>query len=126
MKLPAKLRWISRGKTMPQTGQSRKKEAAIAALLSEPTLPKAAEAASVSLSTLRRWLESDEAFARAYSDARAQLVRGATAQLRRAMSGAVSVLAAVSADGKAPAAARVAAAAKILEIGLKAVAVEDI
>lgn len=109
-----------------QSGKKAKQQEAIAALLTEPTLKAAAEKCGLGEKTLRRWLKQDSAFAEAYGDARAELVRGATGKLRRAMTKAVEVLEKVSDDQKAAAAARVTAASKILELGLRAVQVEDL
>jgi hypothetical protein len=53
--------------------QSRKKEQAIAALLSSPTIASAAKAVGVSERTIRNWLKDPE-FAAAYRRARQQVV----------------------------------------------------
>lgn len=59
---------------------SRRKEAAIAALLMHSTLADAAPDAGVSLATLRRWLQIPE-FAHAYQAARAEVVERAIGRL---------------------------------------------
>ena len=103
---------------MPQTGQARKREGAIAALLTAPTLPKAAEAAGISLSTLRRWL-ADPTFLAEYRKAKGELVGFATGRLKSAMSKAVEVLEEVAGAKDCPAPARVAAARAILETAIR-------
>jgi hypothetical protein len=79
---------------MPGHGEklSRKHEAAIAALLSEPTVGKAAAKVGVNERTLRRW-QLDPAFAAAYRLARQQLVESATAAMQKAADQAVQTLA---------------------------------
>lgn len=69
----------------------RKAEAAIAALLSEPTVEKAAEKAGVGYRTLKGWL-ADPAFASAYRAARAAVLDEALAALTRCSSEAVEAL----------------------------------
>src|SRR5262245_47727551 len=98
---------------------TRREEQAIAALLSEPTLPTAAGAAGVGERTLRRWLQQPE-FAGAYRDARRAALDAATARLQWAGAEAVETLREVAADKSAKASARVAAARAILEIAFRA------
>ncbi|HEX4065112.1 MAG TPA: hypothetical protein VHZ09_03735 [Acidobacteriaceae bacterium] len=102
---------------MPQTGKARRKEAAIAALLSAPTLAKAAELSEVSIRTLRRWLE-DPGFSKAYAKAKGELVVFATGRLKGAMAKAVEVLEQVAEAKDNPPPARVSAARAILELGM--------
>jgi phage terminase small subunit len=61
---------------------SRKREQAIAALLSEATVASAAERAGISEVTLWRWLKQPE-FKAAYREARRQVVEKAVAQLQQ-------------------------------------------
>jgi hypothetical protein len=70
---------------------SRKWEAAIAALLAEPTVEAAAATAGVSSRTLRGWL-AQPAFAAAYRDARAALLERVTGHLLRTCVRAVQTL----------------------------------
>ena len=95
------------------------------ALLTEPTISAAAQAAGVGERTLYRWLD-DPTFATAYRAARRQAVSQAIARLQQLSSGAVAVLAQVAADKNARASSRVAAATKILEVAIKAVELEDL
>jgi hypothetical protein len=71
--------------------RSRKAEAAVAALLREPTVEAAARRAGVSERTLRTWL-GDPAFLAAYRAARRQLVEAAVAKLQGAAGEAVDAL----------------------------------
>jgi hypothetical protein len=61
---------------------SRKREQAIAALLSEATVASAAERAGIGEVTLWRWLKQPE-FKAAYREARRQVVEKAVAQLQQ-------------------------------------------
>jgi hypothetical protein len=70
---------------------SRKQEQAIAALLTRPTLERAAAACNLTGRTLSRWLR-DPGFARAYRDARRQIVEQAVTQLQGLCRQAVEVL----------------------------------
>jgi DNA-binding MurR/RpiR family transcriptional regulator len=103
----------------------RKKEAAIAALLAEPTIESAAKAAGVSGATLWRWMQ-EPGFDAEYRRARRASLGQAISQLQAASSAAVKALRAVAEDGAAPPAARVSAARAVLEIGIRAIEVEDL
>ncbi len=70
---------------------SRKQEAAIAALLSAPTIKDAARGCDVSEVTLWRWLQLRE-FAAAYRAARRQVVERAVSELQAASGEAVETL----------------------------------
>ena len=54
-----------------------RKEAAIAALMTAPTVGQAAEMVGVGEATLRRWMASEPGFQAAYRDARSQALRQA-------------------------------------------------
>jgi hypothetical protein len=107
------------------SGLTPKQEHGIAALLTEPSITKAAEKAGVTERTLHRWL-GDPAFAAAYRQARREAVGQATARLQQIATHAVTVLLRVMADTKTPASVRVAAAKTVLEFAIKAVELEDI
>ena len=92
---------------------SRKREAAIAALLEEPTVAAAAQRCGVSERTLRRW-QREPVFANAYADARRDVMRRSVARIVEAVPQALDVLQAVMRDGAAPAAVRVSAARAVL------------
>ena len=62
-------------------GKTRRREQAVAALLTEPTLDRAAHRAGVSEKTLRRWLRDAE-FQSAYGAAREEALRMALGRLQ--------------------------------------------
>lgn len=88
---------------------SRKREQAIAALLAQPTIAKAAEACGVGERTLHRWL-ADPDFAQRYAVARRDVLRQGIGRLVGALPRAVQVLDEVMTASDAPAAVRVSAA----------------
>ncbi len=104
---------------------TRKQEAAITALLAQPSMKDAAASAGVSVPTLWRWLQNDD-FQSAYMKARRESVRQAVAHLQQASGEAVDVLREVMNGKEATAAARVSAARAIIEFAIKAVEVEDL
>jgi hypothetical protein len=69
----------------------RKREEAIAALLTEPTIEAAAAKVEIGYRTLRNWLREPE-FAKAYAAARRQLLEHALSRLQAVTGRAVSVL----------------------------------
>lgn len=105
--------------------RSRLEDAAIVALLAEPTIGKAAVAAGVSESTLYNWLE-DPSFQARYRDARRQVLEQAVSQLQRAAGQAVTVLVEIAEDGAAPQAARVSAAKTILDQAFRGLELLDL
>ena len=72
-------------------GISRKQDAAIGALLSQPTITAAAESVGVGEATLRRWLK-DAGFLAAYRSARRDTLEHCVALLQKASTGAVEAL----------------------------------
>jgi len=104
---------------------ARKREQAVAVLLSEPTIVKAAKRIGVDEATLYRWLREED-FKEQYRQAKQQVVEHAITQLQNACTEAVATLRQVMADREAPASARVAAARTVLEQAIKAVELEDI
>ncbi len=110
----------------PQTDQlTPRQHKTIAALLSEPTIEKAAAKVGVGERTLHTWL-SESAFADAYRTARREAVSQAIARLQQVSTHAVTVLVNVMASTETPAATRVAAARTVLETAIKAVELEDL
>ncbi|HWQ73619.1 MAG TPA: hypothetical protein VN370_15025 [Desulfitobacteriaceae bacterium] len=105
--------------------RSRREELALAALIAEPTLAKAAQAAGIGEVTLWRWLQ-DEDFQNKYRTIRRQAVTQAVAQLQKASSEAVQTLQGIMNDAETPAASRVTAARTILDMSLKAIEIEDL
>jgi hypothetical protein len=77
---------------------TRKQEALIAALLTEPTHAAAASRAGVSEATLHRWLHLPE-FRAAYRHARRELVDGAVGRIQAATGQAVDTLLTVARTG---------------------------
>ena len=92
---------------------SRRKDEAIAALLSQRNFEEAARAASISVPTLRRWLKIS-AFEAAYREARNAVVDQAMARLQKASVVAVAVLLNIMSDSEAPDGARLKAAGLVL------------
>jgi hypothetical protein len=91
-----------------------KQEAAIAALLSEPTHIGAAARAGVSEATLYRWLQSPE-FRAAYRQARRELVEAAIGRVQTACGRAVEALLSIAHKGRRDG-DRVRAAVAILDL----------
>jgi hypothetical protein len=103
---------------------SHKKEAAIAALLSQRNHDEAAGTCGVSKRTLNRWLKLPE-FQSAYLEARRAAMFQANARLQQASSAAVSALIKVMIDPSTPPSARVRAADCILSRGNQGLENED-
>jgi hypothetical protein len=87
-----------------------KREAAVAALLEEPTVQKAAARAGVGYRTLKQWLAEDREFQELYARARRQLLQHAVGRLQRACGKAVSRLVRALGAGKDADAIRAATA----------------
>jgi hypothetical protein len=102
----------------------RKEEALIAALLTHPTVEKAAVAAGISHSSAIRWMK-DPDFAEKYRAARIDVMRRVSARLQTAASEAVEGLRDVLSNGESEA-ARVSAARCILDSALRVTELEDI
>jgi transposase-like protein len=96
----------------------RKKEEAIAALLSERTIEEAARACGMSPKTLLRWLKVPE-FKAAYLEARGQALGQSNARLQQATSAAVTTLLKLMVSPEAPPATRVRAAQCVVELAQK-------
>src|SRR2546423_9657819 len=103
---------------------SNRQEKAIIALLNEPTMKEAAEAAGVSEVTLWRWLQT-AGFRAAYIEARRLVVQQAIARTQAATSEAVSTLREVMNDQSAKGSERIAAAKAILDYAMKGIELED-
>lgn len=106
-------------------GLSPKQESAILALLAQPTVLRAAEAAGVAESTMHRWL-CEPAFASAYRAARRRAFAQAVAVTGRYAPLAVQVLAKIMADERAPHSARVQAAQAILKFTRESLELDDL
>lgn len=97
----------------------RKQEAAIAALLTQPTVEKAARVAGIGPRTLSRWLRVPE-FVEAYRRARLDASSPTLALLQKGSPNAVAILHNAMADRNTPAAVRVRAADCFLNHAMKA------
>lgn len=107
-------------------GVSAAQKRAIAALLSEPNIGKAAEKAAVGERTLHRWLVEDEAFKAALHEAQDRAIDAAVARLAGAAGDAAGVLADIAGDEEERGATRVSAARALLDGVLKMVEVRDL
>ncbi len=113
----------------PETGTallSPKQEAAIAALIGEPSYAVAAQAAGVTDRTLRRWLQTDPAFRQRLRQARASAFEGVVRKLHSAGSEAAGILEAIARDANASLGARVAAARTLLHFSCRGREVADL
>ena len=103
----------------------RKKEAAIAVLLTHRNTEEAARAISVVQATLLRWMKDSE-FDAAYREARRLAFRQSVARLQQASSAGVSTLLNIMVDANAPESTRVRAADSVISYAAKAIEIEDI
>ena len=103
--------------------RSRKMEAAILALLSEPTLDAAAKKSGVSISSLKRWQKRPD-FQASFEKARRELAQGAVTQLQSSMTLAAKTLTDVMTNGSKDG-DRIRAAAAVLQYGFRGVELAD-
>jgi hypothetical protein len=103
--------------------QSRKTEAAIAALLTSPSIEAAATAARVAEKTLRLWLK-DQSFLSAYREARRRVLETAVGRMQQAAGGAVDALVRNLTCGRPG--DEIKAAGIILQLGTQAVELMDV
>jgi hypothetical protein len=103
----------------------RKKELAIGALLTCPSLPSAATSCGISESTLLRWLQN-ETFARRYRRERTRMLESTVSLLRQKSVAAVETLAEVAGDKQSPSGARVSAARSLIELAIKGAEMQDL
>ena len=96
-----------------KTTWPKKADAALAALMNEPSVSEAARAAGVSPRTVTRWLGRDD-FSAALRRLREQAIRQAVNRLTRACGAAVSTLVHLTAHGESES-VRARAAVAILE-----------
>jgi hypothetical protein len=107
------------------SGQRRKREQAIAALLSSRTIADAAQACRLGERTLKRWLATPE-FQEEFRQAKKESLRAAAARLNAAAGMATETLKAIADDPTSPAAARVTAARTILESAMRDRELDDL
>jgi len=103
----------------------RKKEEAIAALLTQRNMEEAARTVGVATKTLLRWFQIPE-FQAAYRKARRDAHAQSIARLQQATSAAVSTLLKVMVDPSTPPATKVRAADSVLDHSAKAIEIEDL
>ena len=103
----------------------RKKEEAIAALLTQRNVEEAARAIRVDAKTLLRWMKLPE-FQVAYREARRDAFGQSISRLQQATSAAVTTLLKVMVDPDSPASAKVRAADSVLDHAAKAIEIEDL
>jgi transposase-like protein len=103
----------------------RKKEAAIAALLTSRNVEEAARSVGLSTTTLLKWMKIPE-FDQAYREARRDAFRQSVARLQQASGAAVTTLLKIMVDGGAPASTRLRAADIVLAHTSKAIEIEDV
>jgi len=117
----------SRWSQMVGHGQKlgRKKEAAIAALLSNRNVDEAARAVGVGPTTLWRWLKLPE-FQAEYRKARRDAFGQSVARLQQGTAAAATTLLKTMIDSNTPASVRVRAAEAIFNHSAKAIEIEDI
>jgi transposase-like protein len=116
------LRWKMKGHG---TKFGRKKEAAVAALLTHRNIEEAAKAVGIAPNTLLNWMK-DREFAAAYRKARAAVVGQAIARLQQTTGAAVSTLQKLMVDANTPAAIKGNVARAVLALAIKGVEVEDL
>jgi hypothetical protein len=104
---------------------SPRQERAIAALMTEQTILRAAQVAGVGERTLHKWLDRPN-FAAEYRRVRREAFRQAVGMSQRFASAAVATLAKVMADPQSPYSAKVAAATALLKFGREGIEIEDL
>jgi transposase-like protein len=109
----------------PGSKYTRKKEEAIAALLTQRNVDEAARAAGIGTQTLLRWLKVKE-FQTAYREARRDAFSQSIARLQQSSTAAVTTLLKVMVDPNTPASVRVRAADSVLNHAAKSIEIEDI
>jgi len=102
----------------------RRKEAAIAALLSERSIQDAARVAGVGVTTLLRWLKIPE-FRDEWLRARREVVAQATGRLQQAAGAASVTILKLMTDPNVPPAVRVRAAECVFNYSFKGLEAED-
>lgn len=103
---------------------TRKKEKAIAALLTTDTVEQAANVAGIAESTLYRWLK-EPVFLEQYRKARKAAVDQAISTLQERANKAAKALIDIAEDQEMPPSTRVAAAREILQTSIKGVERDD-
>lgn len=105
--------------------KNSRQDAAIAALVSNPTVRDASKASGIPERTLWRYLGQED-FTKRLDEERSKLVSDATDRLKSKLAAATSAIAEVMEDKDAPPQTRVNAAKVILEFSLKYSEMSDI
>ena len=108
------------------TQLTSRQQKALTVLIRAPTVEAAAREAGIGYSTMRKWLKSDPEFKQAYHAEMDTLLQDASRQARAATGAAVSVLQTVMEDTDTPAAARIAAADKLINHALRLTEAVDV
>jgi transposase-like protein len=103
----------------------RKKEAAIAALLTARNIEEAAKAVGIAPNTLLHWMKVPE-FQAEYREARRVAYSQAVARLQQGATAAATTLLKVMVDQSTPASVKVRAAECVMTHSSKAIEIEDI
>jgi hypothetical protein len=103
----------------------RKRDEAIAALLTQRNIDEAAKATGIVANTLLKWLK-DPDFQALYREARREAFGQCIARLQQASSAAVSVMLKILADPGTPPASRLRAADMVITHAAKAIEIEDV
>ena len=103
----------------------RKKEAAVAALLTQRNRDEAAKAVGISTNTLLNWMKVPE-FQKAFRDARRQAFSQSIARLQQGTTAAATTLLKMLIDQSTPPAVRARVADSIFNRAAKAIEIEDI
>ena len=103
----------------------RKKEAAIAALLTQRNLEESAKAVGIAPNTLLKWMKEPE-FDREYRTARRAAFGQSISRLQQGATAAATTLLKTMIDQDVPASVRVRAAECVLNHAMKAIELEDI
>ena len=103
----------------------RKKEEAVAALLTQRNIEEAAKATGIAPNTLLKWMKEPE-FQAAYRDARRSAFSQSIARLQQGTAAAATTLLKTMIDANTPACVKVRAAEAIFNHAAKAIEIEDI
>ena len=109
----------------PGSKFTRKKEEAIAALLTQRNIEEAAKSAGIGTQTLIRWMKLPE-FDKAYREARRKAFGQSIARLQQGTSAAATTLLKLLIDQNTPASVRARVADSIFNHAAKAIEIEDI
>jgi len=104
---------------------TRRYEQAIVALMSQPTIAKAAEVVGISERTVYAWLKRED-FSRAYRAARRDAYGQAIGLMQQYAAAAVQTLAQIMVNPKAPHTARVNAATTLLRNAREGIELDDL